>query len=59
MRTIAWKCWEVIVQTWSKRIDLSSEVVDAHCFEVIAEPEYFDTAYTFMKCTLRIFVLCV
>ncbi|KAK8831087.1 hypothetical protein WA577_003258, partial [Blastocystis sp. JDR] len=29
--------------------NLSSEVVDAHCFEVIAEQEYFDTAYTFMK----------
>ena len=59
MRTIAWKCWEVIAQTRSKRVDLSSEVVDAHCFEVIAEQEYFDTVYTFMKCALRISVLCV
>ena len=49
MRIAAWKCSEVSSIPIADAADLSSEVVDVHCFEAVTEQENFDTAYTFMK----------
>ena len=49
MRRAAWRCSEVSSIPITDAADLSSEVVDVHCFDAITEQENFDTVYTFMK----------
>lgn len=36
-------------KSFCKFVDLSNEVVESHCYELISEQENFDTLYSFTK----------